>query len=207
MKKILLFRVSTFLFVVINIIKAEVTFYVNLKLPSIASTMLGIILLFIYVVYIITSIILLISLFHKSKIKFIILSVFFIITIVAVFVFPLTNSYLNLNYKINKDTRDKTIEMINDGKVTYRVDTNEYIAPFKQTSYSKTIIIQNNNDVLKVLFSVYRGTFIESVIAYTSDDSGIEIGDFSSDLPPGMQYVFKDVEKLSDNWYSAKIEH
>lgn len=143
-----------------------------------------------------------------KKVKLIAFVMFFIyaFTIFTVFVFPRTELYINIDYNINNDSREATINMIkNDDIDDCCIGQNEYIVPFRQTSYTRTMHIQEKNGVLKVMFYVYLGIHEKSIIVYVSDDSGIESSDFSSDLPVGILYKFYDIKKLSNNWYSARI--
>lgn len=122
------------------------------------------------------------------------------ITILLLTVIPYTDVYVNLNYSFNKDNFNKTIEMINDGEIQLpRTNTNEYIVPYRLTSYTGQLYTYENDDVIKIMFFAYSGIRGGVVLVYSSDDSEIKNTEF--------QRRFENVKKVDKNWYSARIRY
>ena len=120
-------------------------------------------------------------------------SIIFLATLFFVFVFPVTRLYLNWNHAINKANREKIVSMAEEGLISeYQIGPDKYVVPFRSTSYTGAMIVHNQDDVLTVEFFVYRGLLGEKLIVYVSDDSGLN--DFEG---------YKNIEKLSDGWYTA----
>lgn len=130
-----------------------------------------------------------------------------LITIFLLNFFPYTKLYLNLNYSLNRGRFQQTIQIINGGEIedykrNYQLGSEEYIVPYRLASYSGVIQVQIHNDIIKVMFSAYKGYSREVVIVYASDDSGIDKTDFSSN---GATCNYSNINKIDVNWYSATI--
>lgn len=203
---LLIFILISIIFVSLSWFKRDIIFFSNTKWPIISTTVLGILIFIINIIYILFGVLSIVLNMKKVKRIAFVMILIYAFAIFTVFVFPKTDLYINMDYNINKDRREALIDIIkNDEFDDYRIGLNRYIAPFRQTSYTGTILIQKERGLLKVMFYVYLGINKDSVIVYVSDDSGIKANDFNSDLPVGKSYKFYDIKKLSSNWYSAKI--
>lgn len=119
-------------------------------------------------------------------------------TIMLLTVIPYTGAFININYSFNKDNFTKTIEMINNSEVELpRKNTNEYIVPYRLTSYTGLLYTYENDDVTKIMFYVFSGFRGGVVLVYSSDGSELKNTDF--------QRRFENIEKVDENWYSAYI--
>lgn len=113
----------------------------------------------------------------------------------AVMVYGFGNTVMNikLNHCVNKTTREKIVEMIQDGNMEpYRIGMNAYKTPYRMTSQTNKIYYENT-DNLKVLFSVNQDLFGGAVIIYVSNDSTLNGHEFD--------IKYKKIEKLENNWY------
>jgi hypothetical protein len=123
-----------------------------------------------------------------------------VVTILLLTVFPYTDAYVSLNYKFNKENFSKTIEMINDGEIQLpRTNMNEFIVPYRLTSYTGKLYTYENDDVTKIMFFAYSGFRGGVVLVYSSDDSEIKNIEF--------QRIFENIKRVDDNWYSARINY
>lgn len=121
-------------------------------------------------------------------------------TIMLLTVIPYTGAFININYSFNKDNFTKTIEMINNSEVELpRKNTNEYIVPYRLTSYTGLLYTYENDDVTKIMFYVFSGFRGGVVLVYSSDGSELKNTDF--------QRRFENIEKVDENWYSAYIRY
>ena len=128
-----------------------------------------------------------------------------VIVVTFFFIIPSSNLYLKWNYCINKESRIKTIAMVENGSISSRqIDVHVYMVPYRLTSRTRTMIIQNRNDVQKVLFYTYKGVTVTKIIVYVSDDSGIMENDFNFHSPE-YNHLFSNINKLAPNWYSATL--
>ena len=119
-------------------------------------------------------------------------------TIMLLTVIPYTGAFININYSFNKDNFTKTIEMINNSEGELpRKNTNEYIVPYRLTSYTGLLYTYENDDVTKIMFYVFSGFRGGVVLVYSSDGSELKNTDF--------QRRFENIEKVDENWYSAYI--
>ena len=205
-KHILIFVLISIVFIFLSWLKRDIIFYTNTNLPIISAAILGILIFIFDALYILFGIISIVLNIKKVKIISFVMLIIYAFTIFTVLVFPKTDLYINIDYNVNKDSREATINMIKNDEIdNYRIGLDKYIAPFRQTSYTGTMHLQEENGVLKVMFYVYLGLYEKSIIVYVSDDGGINPDDFSADLPEGMTYKYNDIKKLSANWYSANI--
>ena len=162
---------------------------------------------FVYVVLMICSIVYAIKGIGVEKRRAFVPTAACAVVIVFFFVFPRTNLYLNLNYNLNKGNRNKTIEMIENKTIfDYAIDMNEFKTPFRQTSYTGTLISQEQDGTLKVLFYAYKDITTTRIIVYASDDSGITDDDFDFNLANSL-HIFSNINKIAPNWYSATMKN
>ncbi len=127
------------------------------------------------------------------------------ITLLILFFIPYSKTYLNFDYETNKVYREKTIEMVASKVIQqYQSGEDEYIAPYRLTSYTGKIYVQDVDGVTKVLFYSYKGFTKSRIIVYSSDDSGIIENDFNFGVPQN-KLDLGDIKRLDKNWYSATI--
>lgn len=136
-------------------------------------------------------------------------AIIILVTVLLLGFFPYTKMYLDLNYSINKARFQQTIHLVDSGEIkgykkNYQLGSDEYIAPYRLSSYSGVVRVQVHNDVTKLMFSAYKGYSREVVIVYSSDDSGINKKDFSDRLN-GATWNFSNIKKIDGNWYSATV--
>ena len=195
-KHILIFVLISIVFIFLSWLKRDIIFYTNTNLPIISAAILGILIFIFDALYILFGFLSIILNIKKVKIIAFVMLIIYAFTIFTVLVFPKTDLYINIDYNVNNDSREATINMIKNDEIdNYRIGLDKYIAPFRQTSYTGTMHLQEENGVLKVMFYVYLGLYEKSIIVYVSDDGGINPDDFSADLPEGMTYKFNDIKK------------
>lgn len=128
-----------------------------------------------------------------------------IITIFFLFVFPYTDAYLDLNYSLNKEQLQETVQMVKSGKIhKYQIDEYEYMAPYRLTSYSGVLYLDQNSGVTKIMFYAFRRFQKDVVIVYSSDDSSIDETDFFNVLG-FARWNYSNIQKIETNWYSATV--
>jgi hypothetical protein len=137
-----------------------------------------------------------------NKRKAFIPSVIMIVTILLLTFVPYSKGYVNIFYSINKDDFQKIVQMYNKGELDdFQSNVNEYIVPYRLTSYTGKMYVQNTEGVSKIQFYA-SGGFRKLVIIYSSDDSGINQEDFYN-LRIKMDY--RNIRRIDKNWYSAVI--
>ena len=124
------------------------------------------------------------------------------ITVILLLVFPYTEAYVNLDYSINKDNFQKTVQMANHME-NYLIGEGEYIVPYRLTSYSG-VLNKADGTITKMMFYAYSGFGKCVVIIYTADDSGINSEEFSEIFNIG-KWKYSNIRKLDTNWYSATV--
>jgi hypothetical protein len=87
----------------------------------------------------------------------------------------------------------------------YQIGQDEYMVPYRSTSHTGTMLVQEKAGVIKTMFYIYRGFGINKVLVYVSDDSGIHPNDFNFGLPSYTQNL-GNIKKMDANWYSATIK-
>jgi hypothetical protein len=115
---------------------------------------------------------------------------------------PYTKSYVNAFYFINKDHLQETVQMYTDGELQDFIRGDEYIVPYRLTSYTGKMGIQKSQGSVKIEFYAYRGFFNKTVIIYSSDDSSISPEDFTI---LGYKINYRNIRRIDINWYSAVI--
>lgn len=163
----------------------------------------GLVIYFVYGVYCflaIGTLFYVIQRLKQYKWKAFIPSMIMLVTILLLTLVPYTKSYVNAFYFINKDNLQKTVQMYTKGELQdfYRGD--EYIVPYRLTSYTGKMVIQERNNSIKIEFYAYRGFSNKTVIIYSSDDSGINPDDF---IIVGYKLNYRNIHKIDTNWYSA----
>jgi hypothetical protein len=129
-----------------------------------------------------------------------------IITILYFLLIPLSNIYLNIDYKLNGGNRAKIVQMVqNDQMQRNQIGENKYIVPYRLTSHTGYIYVQKNTLVTKIMFYVYCGIGKSRVIIYSSNDSEINENDFNSGIPVTNSH-FRDIKKMEKYWYSATFK-
>jgi hypothetical protein len=196
---VVIFIISTF-FIIFDHSRFDLTIKIN-------SFVVGNFVLLVYFLFGVTGIL---SLIHAIKYikslkwQAVIPVVIFSITIFYVFVFPLTDLYYNISYKINAVKRTQIVEMLWQNKLDrYQIGANEYMVPFRSCSYTGTMLVQKKADNIKVMFYINYFFGKSKVLIYVSDDSGIDKNDFNG----GLQYNlhFSDIKKVDFDWYTATI--
>jgi hypothetical protein len=165
--------------------------------------------LIIYIVYWlmgICTIVYAVLLLKQFKWQAFIPTMIFLIAVLYVSIYPMTNLYFNKDYISNAGKRIQTVKMLEQHQLTeYQIGQDEYMVPYRSTSRTDTMLVQEKSNVIKIMFYIYRGFGINKVLVYVSDDSGIEPNDFNFELPSYTQN-FKNIKKMDDNWYSAIIK-
>lgn len=141
----------------------------------------------------------------SKKWKAILPTAVMLFTILLLIVFPYTNMYINMFYKLNQEQLQKTIQMVYNGEIhSYAIDENEYRVPFRLTSYSGVMQKDIHNGVTKVEFNAFKGIKKDNdvIIVYASDDSGITSDDFTDDL---ITWNLSNIKKICPKWYSATV--
>lgn len=156
-----------------------------------------------YLLYVIWTSWLVVYIFKKGEIQkvrtFMPLAVM-VVTILLLTVVPYSDTYANLNYSLNKQNFEKTIDMVNNGEIQqYQTNMTEYVVPYRFTSYIGKLYTCVNDDVTKVMFYAYRGFRGSVVLIYSSDGSEIKNRDFEKS--------FNSIKRIDDNWYSAKYNY
>lgn len=199
----------TVVFVLFQLYKYDLVIIANAKSVGFA-IILGLLdyfLLITYAILIIYSLVYAILKYEQKRTKALLPIAICVFVVLLFFVFPTTNLYLGWNYNIYKEDRIKTIEMIEKGTILDRlIDKGVYMVPFRHTSYTGTMIAQKRVGILKVLFFVYKGIADTKIIVYVSDDSGIAENDFNF-LSSEYYHTYSDINKLSQNWYSATMKN
>lgn len=122
------------------------------------------------------------------------------LTIALLTVIPYTDAFVKMSYLVNKNNLTKTIDMINDSEIELpRTNTNEYIVPFRLTSYTGRLYTYEIDNVTKIMFYVFSGIRGGVVLVYSPDGSGLKNADF--------ERRFENIEKVDENWYSAHIKY
>ena len=128
-----------------------------------------------------------------------------LLTILYICVYPLTGIYKNIDYASNYKKRIQIVEMYENHQLTnYQISQDEYMVPYRSASHTGTMLIQETDGVVKIMFYVRQGFKTSAVLVYASDDNGIHGTDFNFGLPLFSQR-FSDVKKIDVNWYSATI--
>jgi hypothetical protein len=130
----------------------------------------------------------------------------FSLTVLFYLFVPYSNTFAKLQYNVNKDHYAKTIKLLHSGELpNYHAEEDTYIVPYRFTSYTRLMNVQNSGGVTKIWFDVYKGLTKIKIIVYTSDDSGIKVTDFSKG--DGYTYTYSDIKKIETNWYSATVNY
>ena len=130
-------------------------------------------------------------------------AVIFLSTVLYVYFYPMTDLYINQNYIKNAEDRIKTIEMLeNHQLIEYQIGQGVYMVPYRATSHTGTMLVQERGGVTKVMFYAYRGLGASKVFVYVSDDSGIDSRDFNFGYSSYEQH-FGEIKKMDNCWYSA----
>lgn len=137
--------------------------------------------------------------YKNLKITAFLPTIIFILVVVLRFFLPLTDMYVDFNFRLNRQKREEIICMLEGKEVMQLRQTNEdtYLLPInlRSTSQNAKVIYDRENDTLKVLFYVHRGLSKNSAIIYISDDSSPKDGDF------GLKYV--KIRHITPHWYSV----
>lgn len=208
-KRYLLFAFLIVVFIIFQLVKFDFVVIAKEKTFGL-QIVLGLVDYFMYFVFIIIflyALILGLITYKERKAKSFVPLLTWLIVLIMFFIFPSSNLYTNLDYSINKNNRIKTIEMLKNNELgSYAISSGEYKAPFRQTSYTRTIETQERNGSLKVLFYIYKDFFKSKVIVYCSDDSGVLEDDFNYGFRE-YNNLYTDIKKLSPNWYSTTIKN
>ncbi|MEA4831616.1 hypothetical protein SDC9_127036 [bioreactor metagenome] len=185
----------------------KLNFYVAADTRSFgAGIIVGFLLYIPYILYGILAIRTVFYLFKKFKEKRLVAFApagIILVTTLLYALFPYTNLYLNMYYSLNKGMLQKTVQLMNEGKV-YPIDNNEYIVPYKSTSYTGVLYTEVNDGITKIMFYAFKGVKKDIVIVYSSDDSSINKKDFNNIIYGGT-WNFSNIKKIDTNWYSATI--
>jgi hypothetical protein len=138
---------------------------------------------------------------RKNNIKDKLISIIVIsLTVILLTIIPYTDTYINMNYTVNKNKLNETVDMIVDGDIELaRTNNNEYIAPYRLTSYTGQLYTYDKDDITKVMFYVFSGYRGGVVLVYSTDDSELMSSDF--------QRRFENIQKVDENWYSAYVSY
>jgi len=203
---IIIYAIITVIFVLFQIFKYDLVIAAD-KTSFGLGIGVGLLDYFMYMIYavlIIISIIYAIIRTRTKKWKAFIPIFLCVVVIFFGFIFPTTGLYLNLNYNINKEIRTTAIKMYNEGTLPV-IGMNEYKVS-GQASYTGIIFTQKNGDTIKIMFWAYKGLWANKVFIYVSDDSGIKTHDFNPDKISSEDIKFENIQRVSENWYSANIK-
>ena|GEM_PF-2825954 len=204
---ILISALSSLFLLLFTLFKFDLTTFADIYAPLGAELVLGFVILAIYGLYAIFALWSFLYAFLNAKTKkwmALVPMLIMIPTIYLIVFFPYTKAYFNLYLSINQNQLQKTVQMQKMGR---QIDRNEYIVPYRFTSFSGVMYTQVNGEVKKDLFYTYNGFQKDIVIVYTSDDSGIDKRDFSECFPTGYYWNFREIHKIERNWYSATVYH
>ncbi|EJW17330.1 hypothetical protein M5X00_32275 [Paenibacillus alvei] len=122
-----------------------------------------------------------------------------IIALIFYFFFPVTQTVINLDYRLNKEVRLEVIKLIESKALVPNVSYNDSIIhlpkEFKHLSKGGgDIMIEKEGK--KVLFLTFRGVLDNfSGFIYSSDDQKPQQVDFGGD--------YKEIKRMGKNWFWA----
>lgn len=121
------------------------------------------------------------------------------ITLMLLYIFPLSDIYINIDYNLNKDKREKIVSMINgkEDMQLKQINADSFKLPINLRSASQNakIIIQGDDKKFKILFYIHKGLVNSSAVIYVSDENGVKNGDF------GLNY--NKIKQIDSCWYSV----
>jgi hypothetical protein len=121
------------------------------------------------------------------------------ITVILLFLIPVNQIVLNLNFNNNKTDRNAVITGIEEGIITPNVTHNSTLIhlPDRYSHVSKgggDVVIEKQGDHYLVLFFTYRGVLDNfSGFVYSPNDNEPQARSFGGD--------FKEIVKIDTNWY------
>ncbi|AJH19153.1 hypothetical protein EXW32_15100 [Bacillus mycoides] len=122
-----------------------------------------------------------------------------LIIIITWICIPFNEIYINLDFIIYKEDREKVIALIEHKELTPNVhyDSRQIHLPTQFASTSKNggdVIIQQNKNGISVFFFTYRGILDNfSGFIYTPNDTRPNKYDFNNE--------YKEITKIEKNWY------
>ena len=123
----------------------------------------------------------------------------FVFVFLYSFVFPLTNTFLYIDYYFSRSPRQNIVnQLIANEQVRYQIGNNKYQIPYRSITGNNNVYIQQANGVTKIMFSVY--TLGKHRLIYESDDNGVHTGDFTS----GSTQEYIEIMRIEENWYYVK---
>jgi len=154
------------------------------------------VILIVFGIFILITILAIITLFKNKNWKPIIIQ---IATIILVFIIPFNQIMLNIDFKINKSNREQVVKMVESGELKPNVAHNSELIhlPSKYKHLSSgggDIVIEKSNNGYDVLFFTYRGIMDNfSGFVYTVNDQEPFAKSFNGD--------FKEIDKMGKNWF------
>lgn len=153
------------------------------------------------VTLLIWSVIIIIKYWGNNKLHTILPLIITVFVICSFTVFPTWDFALKTNCMINQSSREKVVELLNQGNLV-QSDVNEFELPIKYrlSSHTGSILVQSKvpytsiND--KVLFYIHCGSDVSSAVIYSADDE-IHNGDFGRH--------FLTISKIKPKWYLVKM--
>lgn len=162
-----------------------------------------------YIIYTVYAAYMLIYVFSKAKLlrwKAVAVAAVISCAVLIYLFVPYSSVFAKYQYQLNKDHYAKTIQMLNDGELSYyHAEANTYFVPFRFVSYTRLMYVQNSDSTTKIWFDVYEGLTKSKIIIFAADNSGINENDFAKAF--GFKYNYSDIKQIDTNWYSATVRY
>jgi hypothetical protein len=173
-----------------------------------ANAIFGLLAYFLCLVFIVITLVIVINLLKNIRsVKYFALFhvVVIILTILLFTWIPFTEVYQKLFFAAEHKQLTDTMQQYESGAlISYTVGYDEYLAPYRLTSYTGKVYINKTGDVIRAVFTVYKGFGQQSVLLYSSSGEGINDAAYSFYL---YGESLSDIKKLDTNWYAATVTY
>ncbi len=157
--------------------------------------------IFLYMGFLIFSVLHLILRFKVRKLKAVIPVTLMLIVFSYYILINYSQLYMDIDFFANKNNREKIIEMYEDNQLK-QIGVNSYLVPFRAASHNKKVYFQNKDGVLKAIFFVSNGFTNDRILLYVSDDGMAYANDFGNET---NHLNLQNIRKVSSNWYYADL--
>lgn len=145
--------------------------------------------------FLVITVIALVALFKKKKWIPLVIQAATVILLVTV---PFNKITLDIDFKWNKQGREKVVEMVKNGDLKLNEDYNPGFVSlpkgYKNLSSGNYIAIEKTNSGYRILFYTYSGVLDNfSGFLYTTEKQGPSKDALMGDI--------KEIDKLDKNWY------